>query len=410
MPAISPDFDDAPRRVVVARREARRPDAADRGPRAIALGILVSERTRTVSPQPFAEAFFVRRLLEAAARHGLDAFAFDPSTWDGAQRTVQGWRRSPEGGWLRAEARAPEVLYDRAWPDGAAARYRYREGLYRMRSDGRFTLLNGRLPGKAEVQRALSRCEDVRAILPPSARYRGPASLSGWLQSQGESAFLKPSHGSQGRRVMAVTRQREADAIAMTGRDAANRPFRYDRMEQGEALRRIDRWIGRRAYLMQPLLDLRSVKGEPYDLRVLMQKDGSGRWTRTGTAVRCGLIGSVTANLHGGGRAKNADDYLSALFGEAASAELLQDVERVSFAVVARLEHLYGRFAELGLDYGIDRDRRIWFLEANTKPGRAAMTCAGPAAVQLAADRPLAYARYILLRSSGRVFHEFDPM
>ncbi|MCC3375709.1 YheC/YheD family protein [Cohnella sp. REN36] len=405
MPAISPVFDGAAGRTAVRAASGPAQGRSDR--RRLAIGILVCERP---GPTPFAEASFVRRLLDAACRHGLQAFAFDPSTLEDASRTVQGWHRSPEEGWVRTDAQVPDLLYDRAWPDNAAVRYRFREGLARMRAAGCFHLLNGRLPGKSEVLRTLSRYEDIRPLLPPSARYRGPVSLSSWLSVHGESAFLKPTHGSQGRRVISVARRREAGAVDLRGRDGANRPFRLDRMEEATALRRIDRWIGRRPYLMQPLLDLRNDQGEPYDLRVLMQKDGSGAWTPAGTVVRCGKPESVTANLHGGGRAANALAHLSVLFGESAAKPLLRDVELASHAIVSRLEQLYGRFAELGLDFGVDRERRLWFLEANTKPGRASMICAGPAAVQQAADRPLAYARYILLRSSGRVFHEFDPM
>jgi hypothetical protein len=195
---------------------------------------------------------------------------------------------------------------------------------------------------------------------------------------------------------------------------------------EAEALRRLDRWIGNRVYLMQPMLELKGPDGEPFDLRVLMQKDKSGHWTLTGVAARLGAPDSVTANLHGGGTAASAEDVLTRLFGELRGAELAQEVSRMSFLIVARLEQTWGRFAEIGLDFGIDRSGKLWFIEANSKPGRASMRSAGRDAALAAAGRPLSYARSILLRfattdaqrpllgngcaTPGRVIHEFDHL
>ncbi|MDG0813748.1 YheC/YheD family protein [Cohnella rhizosphaerae] len=204
------------------------------------------------------------------------------------------------------------------------------------------------------------------------------------------------------------SRSRRAGGWTLSGRDASGGLLRARRLPRREALREVAARIGHRPYVMQPLLKLRGPDGEPFDLRALMQKDGGGAWRTTGIAVRTGAPESVTANLHGGGVARPAGPYLAGLFGEPETSRLLERLRKASDGIVLRLEQLYGRFAELGLDYGIDREGRIWFLEANTKPGRASMTAAGEAAMSDAIHNPLAYARYILLVSSGRVCHEFD--
>ncbi|MEK0314354.1 YheC/YheD family endospore coat-associated protein [Cohnella sp. 56] len=372
------------------------------------LGILVSEKSEYAAKgtaAPFAEAEYVRRLAAAAPRHGLQAHAFDPASWDADTNTVKGWRWTA-GGWLQETVPAPALLYDRLWPDGPGARERSMAGLRAMRERGGFKLLNGSLPGKTAVLRALSRWPDIRPLLPPSAAYRGIASLSAWVRSQG-GAFLKPSGGSQGKGALAISAAADG-CWTLSGRDTAGRLLRPRRLPRPDAVRIVREWIGGRTYLMQPLLDLRGAGGEPFDLRALMQKDGGGTWRLTGVAVRTGAPESVTANLHGGGVARPPEPYLAGLFGERAAARLLASVRAACDSVVARLEQLYGRFAELGLDYGIDRAGRIWFLEANTKPGRASMAEAGGDAKSDAINNPLAYARYILLVSSGRVCHEFD--
>ncbi|CAI6082219.1 YheC/YheD family protein [Cohnella sp. JJ-181] len=391
-----------------ARDRAMDPGAAN-GEALRPIGILVSERTEQSeegAAAPFAEADFIRRLMAAAPKHALEAYAFDPATWDARTGTVAGWRYAG-GGWRRAIVEAPVLLYDRIWPDDREARDRSLAALRTMRERGGFKLLNGSLPGKTAVFRTLSRYPEIRPLLPPSAAYRGAASLAAWIRARGGSAFLKPSGGSQGKGALVVAASGDG-SWTLGGRDAAGRHVPARRLPRRDALREIRAWIGIRPYLMQPLLELRGPDGEPFDLRALMQKDGTGAWRLTGIAVRTGSHDSVTANLHGGGIARPPGPYLAALYGERAADRLLRRVREASAEIVARLEQMYGRFAELGLDYGIDRGGRIWFLEANTKPGRASMAEAGTDAMSDAIHNPLAYARYILLVSSGRVCHEFD--
>ncbi|CAM3741610.1 YheC/YheD family protein [Cohnella lubricantis] len=359
------------------------------------LGIVVCERSG--SP-PFAEASFIRRLIRDGAKLGLDVFAFSPSTWDEAQDSVLAW--TWRGGWIREARPAPSLAYDRAWPRDGAAYERHRTSMNRMRASGRLRLLNSKLPGKAAVLRALLRAPELRRWLPPTALYRGEASLTAWLDRCGGAAFLKPSSGSQGRRVIVLSRDSGMSGIVtVRGRTSSNRSYRLIGQPESEAIARIHRWIGNRTYLMQPALELQGLDGEPFDLRILMQRDGEGRWARTGLAARRGRSGAVTTNLHGGGEARNAQQYLTDLFGEREADSLLAELQDAADAVLIRIEESFGPFAELGLDFGIDRTGQCWFLEANSKPGRASMACAGEAAAAEAAERPLAYARHILLRS-----------
>lgn len=400
------DFDGAQAPARRPGRDRPRPEQDEReAPRPF--GVLVSERSpdAATAAAPFAEADFVRRLAAAAPGHALEVYAFDPAGWDAASNSVAAWRWR-DGRWRRETAPAPALLYDRLWPDGREARARSLAGLRAMKARGGFRLLNGTLPGKTAVLRALSRCRELAPLLPPFAVYRGPASLAGWLAAQGGAAFLKPAAGSQGKGAL-VVEAAAGDRWTLAGRDAEGRLLRPAALPRRAAQRAVSALTGGRAYLMQPLLDLRGDGGEPFDLRCLMQKDGGGRWRLTGIAVRAGRPESVTANLHGGGAARPPGPYLAGLFG-ARAPELLGQVSAACTAVVGRLEQLYGRFAELGLDFGIDRAGRVWFLEANTKPGRASMAEAGADAMSDAIHYPLAYARYILLVSSGRVCHEFD--
>lgn len=372
-----------------------------------ALGILVYEREGT---PPFAESSFIKRLSLLSARNGLQLFAFAPWTWEEHSNLVKGWGWSNQKqGWVSARYPLPAVVYDRSWPVNKDENIRFRTAVQRLQAANRLTYLNNRMPHKGKIYEILSKDFNLQSLLPPTAAYEGPSSLALWLRKHNNAAFLKPAAGSQGRRVVAVVRKQDG-TVQLTGRQSDNRPLSLSCASLSEALSLLQRWIGQRTYLMQPLLDLRGPKGEPLDLRALMQKNNCSHWTLTGVAARSGMLGTITSNLHGGGKATSAQEVLASLFGEKRGNELLKEISRISFLLVNRLEETLGRFAEFGLDYGIDRSGRIWFLEANSKPGRAAMESIGKAAAAKAAEQPLSYARSILLRPPGRVIHEFDHL
>ncbi|RKP54196.1 YheC/YheD family protein [Cohnella endophytica] len=360
-----------------------------------ALGILVYERD---DDPPFAESSFIRRLNQFGSARGMPLFAFAPWTWEERNGSVKGWSwNDREGRWEPGRRMLPSVVYDRAWPETDAEKLRYRQAVRRLRESVKLVFLNGRLPNKGKVYECLAKNRTFSAYIPPTALFRGSASLSDWLSKHSHAAFLKPIAGSQGRRVVAIV-VAEDGTVKLSGRRQDNQPFEVEVANEATALRRIERWIGSRPYIMQPFLELKGDHGEPFDLRALMQKGGDGRWSLTGIAARCGSPGMVTANLHGGGKASSARTMLSRLFGDIRGRELFEEATNMSYMIAVRLENVFGRFAEIGLDYGIDRSGKLWFLEANSKPGRAAMVSAGAEAARAAAEQPLSYARSILLR------------
>lgn len=372
------------------------------------LGVLVCEKIGSLPP--FGETGFIRRMTEKGRRLGLFVFAFDPGTWNDVDDTVEGWAPDAVSGeWRRNTMPFPPLLFDRAWPSDRSEAIAFSAAIGRIGERRPLSWLSQALPGKSDVHRALAREKSLNGLLPPTLPYENARTLDEALERYGESLFLKPSEGSKGCSVVAVSRE-TGGKWTLCGRTKDNRAFKAIVVDKDEALRRIDRWIGVRRYLVQPRLDLRSAADEPYDLRALVQKDERGRWTLTGIAARCGSTSSVTSNLHGGGRAAPPNDILIPLFGVEGAETILAELRSCCGIAARAIERHFGRFAELGLDFGVDRAGKLWLLEANGKPGRAAMACLGRNAALAAASKPVLYARHILFGPSGRVRHEFDHL
>ncbi|QHT60116.1 YheC/YheD family protein [Paenibacillus lycopersici] len=366
------------------------------------LGIMISQRQpdgsgeseSERSPLVMPEESFCRRLCAYGQSIGMLVFLFYASQ---AAAAAEGWMRGfrlAEGEWRAGRFPLPDVVYDRALPVSAAQARHAKEALRRLMQRKRYVPLNGSLPGKLDVYDAMRHDPALTRQLPDTRRYEGARQLAELLAHAPKGLFLKPSAGSHGKGALRLLPL--ADGWQIDGRDRHNRPFsRGFRNGEWAAL---CGWVGRFAsaapYLVQPCLQLTDDEGRSFDVRALIQKDGRGRWSFTGAAVRRGGQGSVTANLHGGGSAVPAAAALSARFGEAAAGKLLADIRGVSEISAACLEARFGRFAELGLDFGIEPDGRLWLLEANAKPGRQSFD-GDVLAAGLAVRRPLDYAKLL---------------
>lgn len=362
------------------------------------LGILAFSRS---AGQPAGEPRLCAELAGAGARYGLAVRVFAPEgaaagplTQDGPAgggARLPGWELA-DGGWREGRFPPPDILLDRTFPKDAAERKLAARARSRL-APVSLPWSRG-LPGKWAVHGWLLRDPEAAALLPETCRLTGPGDVLR-LAGTADGAILKPETGAQGRGIVHV-RPHPAGGWTMRGRDAANRPFLRRFPDRGEGLRWLLAFAGGRRYLVQRYLRLLSAGGQPFDVRVLMQKDASGRWQETGRAVRLGPRGRLTSNLHGGGSALPVLPFLRTQYG-AEAGRIMERLTAAAERIPALLEAGFGRQGELGLDFGIGQDGRIWLLEANSKPGRAAFRRIGDRqAAQLASDRPAAYARRLL--------------
>ncbi|WEK55312.1 MAG: YheC/YheD family protein [Candidatus Cohnella colombiensis] len=372
------------------------------------LGVLICECDGY--NRPFAEQQFLKQLCQYGSSFGLEVCIFDPNTWDEENKKIKGWTwDNTKRRWHNTPRPLPVLLYDRSWPQTDDERYKFRQAVTRLQSICSLTFMNSHMPHKGKVIALLSRDAYLRHLVPPTIPFNGPLSITRFLVDHGPSLFLKPAIGSQGKRVVALFANPQGQA-KLSGRTSNNVSFVRNYANTDDAIERLQRWIGSRHYLIQPNLELRNAVGEPFDLRVLMQKNEKAQWSLTGIAARCGDVHTVTANLHGGGRARPATEVLTEMLGNVRASALLLEVRQHAFDLVKKLEQSLGRFAELGLDFGIDHRGKCWFLEANSKPGRTSLRALGRHAARAAITSPLAYASSILLRKPGRVIHESNRL
>jgi predicted ATP-grasp superfamily ATP-dependent carboligase len=76
--------------------------------------------------------------------------------------------------------------------------------------------------------------------------------------------------------------------------------------------------------------------------------------------------------------------------------ELKSRVDKFLLMTYKYIEELYGTFGEIGIDFAIDNDGKIWFIECNAKPGKDTVYLSyDEETAKNAFLKPLKYAMYL---------------
>ena len=118
-----------------------------------------------------------------------------------------------------------------------------------------------------------------------------------------------------------------------------------------------------RKYMIQQGIPLKEYKGNKFDIRVSPQKNRHNRWQVTGMIARIAPPGWLVTNLDQGGQAKSNLNKLI-------KPETKQEIRRLSLRIAKAIEKRTPQAIDLGVDFAVDEQERIWFLEVNFRPLR----------------------------------------
>ncbi|CAJ1003671.1 MULTISPECIES: YheC/YheD family protein [Brevibacillus] len=349
------------------------------------LGIM----TRCHGPH-FQEKSYYKKLTLIGRKAGIHVFVFSPRQVDFESRTVAGFEYR-NGAWRSGIFPLPDVIYDRCFV-GPSYRH-YKPFVKKLQNDPQITFLGHGLSGKWQVHQMLSKSPELAAWIPPT-EILTIAALREMLVTYG-AAVIKPSAGTHGAGVVRIVPT--LNGFEIVGRDRKNEPFsRMIRTAQG-LKSFIASFTAGRTFLVQPYLSLHAPDGTPFDVRVLVQKNGLGTWEITGKAVRLGDKRSITSNLHGGGKAVPLGPFLAQHYQPEVQARIEQEIDRLATELPPYLEKVHGRLVELGIDVGIDTAGNVWIIEVNSRPGRTVFRLIDdPKARLRSIAHPVRYARYLM--------------
>lgn len=328
----------------------------------------------------------MRQLMRHGGRLGLLAFVVTPEGVKAGADYLEGYAISGKR-WRKRKFPLPDVVYDRVQSRSWERRPSAQRAKAVFLSHSEIAYFNEGFFDKWSIYDRLRTSEVLARYLPTTRQLTGPESLRAFVEDH-RSVYLKPTEGSQGK---GIVRVRRVPGGYEWRRGSKRRQVRtFEALYRGVA--RIQR--GRR-YIMQPDLHLATYGGAPFDVRILMQKDGNGVWKQTKIYARIAPKGRITSNLSRGGTPKGLGTVLRGRFGKRRAA-VRRRIRAASAAIVHALEQVVqGPLGEVGLDLGLDRWGRVWLIEVNSKPFRKVVDAGPKRAVRLSFQRPMAYARYL---------------
>lgn len=346
---------------------------------------------------PIPEKSYYELLTLIGKNMGIEIVVFSPKSINWAVRRVQGFVYDPVlKRWRMKTTTLPNVIYDRCFYMSTNHYQSYQPYVQKLRRDPHIKLLGVPLKGKWQLAELVAQ-SPLSRYLPHTVRYTTQKDALTFLQKN-KAIVAKPIGGSHGRGIVAIFRSKQNNPYYVIGRTKENRALSLTFENIRHTLNWLDRFIGNTRYILQPYLHLRTPGNVPFDIRVLMQKDERQQWQMTGMAVRTGAPNALTSNLHSGGTAKKIAPFLTQLFYDRQTVQRIeQEIRTLCQRISLLIEQKHGRLCELGIDIGIDTQKRVWLLEVNSKPGRQVFRQSGEKHIYYTAlKRPLMYAHSLL--------------
>lgn len=352
------------------------------------VGIIAPKQGSKKRPYGSQTVFF-QELMASSRKFGQICFAFYFPDINWNKKIVNGYYHD-KNGWQQGKFPLPDVIYPRSkFYIGNKAESR------RKLSQMGVKILNPSMVGKWEAHRLFKRNPELVPYLPETRLINSFRQVD-LMAKKYRAVYLKPVNGTQGKNIIRVSKNRKSSGYcyqyhsngSLSKGNAPNLAQLYNKLRPVMA---------GRSYLVQKEINLLHYEGGIVDIRVMAQKDHNGRWEVTGMASRVGKKGAITSNISSGGSARRVETVLKRNFPDSKQAnQIIETIIFVTTKVAESVEKYLGNCGEMGVDIGVDKSGKVWFIEANLRPARHVFSLIGEKQTRLkSVETPLLYARYL---------------
>ncbi len=361
------------------------------------IGILCSPvwQSKTQTLRESKQLPALEKLCNAAAAEHAVAFVFGLKDVDLKDMKVKGYRLGSDH-WEQEILPLPNVIYDQIVSRRAERRQDTAERRSKLSSLYERALFNDGFLDKWQVHEWLQTDPRIKPLLPETIRYTTIAKAAQFIAAH-DFVYCKPVHGSQGRGIIRIGKTPDGAYEYVVSRVKAE-PLQGKAGTPLEVLKPLRSRLQGQPYVMQRGIGLQQYNGRPFDIRIVLQRDGAGCWMRTKMFARVADAGRITSNLSSGGAAMPVPAVLNDLYANKQQrGRLMNAIRRMSKQLPDALETASGKqYGELGIDIGIDNKGSLWIIEVNSKPWKTVETNSGRQdLVDLAFARPMKYAVYL---------------
>lgn len=344
-----------------------------------------------------AEKSYSTEIAKRAGSFGLTVFRFCPADIQPGTALLKGFVYEQDE-WKPSLQPLPAFIYDRCFYSKGDRSAKSRPIAEWLKNRPDTVFLGKGLPDKWAVHQAIMKDSTLSFYLPDTAQIDTAKDILPLLFRE-RQCMLKPVKGAQGRGIIALSLSgKTIEAVYHNGANKKTKGF--SSIEEFEIWMNLFLKQSTSPYLIQPLLQLTDRSRYPFDIRILMQKDGSGNWAERGRGIRRGYQGSFISNLGSGGEALSYEDWFQRLSRRQAYL-FHDDLSTILSKLPIVLEQSFSSLFELGIDIGYSRDGSIWILDVNSKPGRQLIMQTQPDQKNNLYEAPLAYCKHLLAKTAN---------
>ncbi|MGF9698209.1 MULTISPECIES: YheC/YheD family protein [Paenibacillus] len=307
-------------------------------------------------------------IIQTGESMGYQVYIVTVRDLDVTGPTVMGYTYNKGSGkWTSQSFPLPHVLYNRIPYREDERKPSVQRKIEECKQAG-IELYNPFFFNKWDLFEWLKKSKSTQRLIPHTRRMRSASTL-GMVLRTFPYLYLKPESGKAGKGIMMLKFQEKERLPFRLKIQSSRKSTTYKAATLAKLWTRIRRETGHTPYIMQQGIELASSRKRPFDLRVLVQKNGKGQWSVTGIGARLAGSRSITTHVPRGGSVEDPEQLLTELFGEETTAALMKRVKSTSLMIARQVERGSGHtLGEMSMDLGIDDLGEIWFFEANAKP------------------------------------------
>lgn len=300
----------------------------------------------------------------AGKKLGALVFVFTPANINWEKNSVRGFiYDEKQEVWAESEFPFPHVVYNRVPTRKEERKDEVSTALTKISTMPGVTLFNLHFFNKQSLFTSLGKLEQMQQFLPETKKLDTLNRLRSFC-SRYPLVYLKPVTGKAGKGIMRLEQKNNYWQLRRVyARTSITRHFQTVE----EAWSYVEKHLKKKKYIIQQGISLACYKGRPFDVRVLVQKNGNGNWSVTGIGIRQAGPRSITTHVPRGGSIQSPARVFNQLFGEHASI-IFSNIEEAALTVAHSLADEIGCLAEMSMDLGLTNDGKLWFFEANAKP------------------------------------------
>lgn len=271
--------------------------------------------------------------------------------------------------WSTKSFPSPDVVYNRIPYRKYEKTHEVQKVIQSCLRDHAMHLFNPSFFNKWTLYEWLSKSKTTKTYIPKTAKLTSMQILNHYLD-ENTSVYMKPIDGNAGKGIMRVSRiSDDSETKYRLIYHEKNIRVSDVYLSVYDLWKTIKRQIGAKEYIIQQAIDLTRSKGQPFDLRILVQRNQDNVWEVTGIGARVAGKRSITTHVPRGGSIKPARKLLRTAFGDSKAAEIRQNAKKLALAIAQQIEKSSGHtLGEMSMDVGVDTNGGLWFFEANSKP------------------------------------------